>query len=126
MSTIIYRSRFPTTRGGFSFLLVMPHTLGYYRYDGFGGRRTILDIAVLNTRQFSRPPKRPPVLRMSVEAGAAGIGPQAGAEHQFCVPAVSMNGESFRLATSKKAQREGLATNAIAKTTAEGGAGAEV
>jgi DNA replication protein DnaC len=40
---------------------------------------------------------------------------------------LEMNGESFRLATSKKAQRgQGQATNETAKTIAEGGAGTEI
>jgi len=36
------------------------------------------------------------MLRMAVEAGVAGIGHQARAKCQLCVPAVEMNVESYR------------------------------
>jgi hypothetical protein len=42
---------------------------------------------------------------MAVEVGATGIDPQAGVEYQLCVPPVEMNGESYRLAQSKRRRR---------------------
>jgi hypothetical protein len=42
---------------------------------------------------------------MAVEAGAASIDPQARVEHQLCVPAVELNGESYRLKHSKSRRR---------------------
>jgi hypothetical protein len=37
------------------------------------------------------------MLRMAVEAGVAGIGHQARAKCQLCVPAVNIKGRSYRL-----------------------------
>ena len=45
------------------------------------------------------------MLRMSVKAGFAGIGGQAGVEHQLCVPAITMNGDSYRLKQSAGRRR---------------------
>ena len=45
------------------------------------------------------------MLRVTVEADVAGIDLQGRAKCEFCVPAVSMNGESYRLAQSKRRRR---------------------
>jgi hypothetical protein len=48
---------------------------------------------------------------MAVEPGAAGIDPQGRVEHQLCVPAVSLNGDSYRLKQSKRRQRAARAAS---------------
>jgi len=40
---------------------------------------------------------------MAVEPGAAGIAPQGRVEHQLCVPAVQIAGESYRLKDKRRA-----------------------
>ena len=42
---------------------------------------------------------------MAVEADPAGFHHQARLEHQLCVPAVELNGESYRLKHSKSGAR---------------------
>src|SRR3954447_11839379 len=66
-----------------------PALFGYRPPAGFGLRRKAVDGAALHTRQFSGSPQRPTMLRMAVEAGVAGIGLQARAKCQLCVPAVA-------------------------------------
>jgi hypothetical protein len=46
------------------------------------------------------------MLRVTVEADVAGIGLQGRAKCEFCVPAIEMNGESYRLRQSKQRQRD--------------------
>jgi len=48
---------------------------------------------------------------MAVEADPAGFHHQARVEHQLCVPAVSMNGDSYRLKQSKRRQRAARAAS---------------
>src|SRR3982751_5420017 len=74
-----------------------PALSGYRPPADFGLRRKAVDAAALHTRQFSGSPQRPTMLRIAVEAGVAGIGLQARAKCQLCVPAVKIEGSSYRL-----------------------------
>ena len=45
------------------------------------------------------------MLRMAIEAGVAGISLEVRAKFQFCVPAISIRGDSYRL---REKRRSGL------------------
>ena len=53
------------------------------------------------------------MLWMAVEPGAAGIDPQGRVEHQLCVPAVSIEGASYRLREHANLIPEALRPKAI-------------